>query len=89
MWLDILIGTLFIIAILQGYRHGLIRAIVSFFSLFIGLILAYQMAGWVANQLKQHTKIESHWLPFISFIVVLIFGVNIIEMDFWFIATNC
>jgi len=72
MWLDILTGTLLIIAILQGYRHGLIRAIVSFFSLFIGLILAYQLAGWVANQLKQHTKIESHWLPFISFIVVLI-----------------
>ena len=36
MWLDILIGTLFIIAILQGYRHGLIRAIVSFSSLSVG-----------------------------------------------------
>ena len=72
MWLDILTGTVFIIAILQGYKNGLIRAIVSFFSLYIGLILAFQFAGWVASQLKQHTKIESHWLPFISFLIILI-----------------
>jgi len=72
MWLDILTGTVFIIAILQGYKNGLIRAIVSFFSLYIGLILAFQFAGWVATQLKQHTKIESHWLPFISFLIILI-----------------
>lgn len=72
MWLDILTGTLFIIAILQGYKNGLIRAIVSFLSLYIGLIVAFQFAGWVAKQLKEHTKIESHWLPFISFLIILI-----------------
>ena len=72
MWLDILTGTIFIVAFLQGIRNGLIKAVLSFFSLFIGLIVAYQLAGWVANQLKQHTKIESHWLPFISFVLVLL-----------------
>ena len=40
MWLDILTGTLLIVAILQGIRNGLIKAILSFFSLFIGLIVA-------------------------------------------------
>jgi uncharacterized membrane protein required for colicin V production len=30
MWIDILSGTILIIAILQGYRHGLIKAIISF-----------------------------------------------------------
>lgn len=72
MWLDILTGTLLIVAILQGLRNGLIKAILSFFSFFIGLIFAYQLAGWVASVLKQYTKIESHWLPFISFIIVLL-----------------
>ncbi len=72
MWLDILTGTLLIVAILQGLRNGLIKAILSFFSFFIGLIVAYQLAGWVASVLKQYTKIESHWLPFISFIIVLL-----------------
>jgi membrane protein required for colicin V production len=72
MWIDILTGTILIIAILQGYKNGLIRAIVSFMSLYIGLILAFQFAGWVAAQLKEHTKIASHWLPFISFLMVLI-----------------
>jgi membrane protein required for colicin V production len=79
MWLDILTGTLLIVAILQGIRNGLIKAILSFFSLFIGLIVAYQLAGWVANQLKQHTKIESHWLPFISFVVVLLLVLFLIK----------
>ena len=72
MWLDILTGTLLIVAILQGLRNGFIKALLSFFSFFIGLIVAYQLAGWVARQLKEYTKIESHWLPFISFIIVLL-----------------
>ncbi len=72
MWLDILTGTVLVIAILQGYKNGLIRAVVSFMSLFIGLVLAFQFAGFVANQLKAHTKIASNFLPFISFLVVLI-----------------
>ena len=72
MWLDILTGTLLIVAILQGIRNGVIKALLSFFSFFIGLIVAYQLAGWVARQLKEYTKIESHWLPFISFIIVLL-----------------
>jgi len=57
MWLDILTGTLLIVAILQGLRKGLIKALLSFFSFFIGLIVAYQFAGWVARLLKQYTKI--------------------------------
>jgi membrane protein required for colicin V production len=72
MWLDIILGTVLIIAILQGYKNGLIRAIVSFLSLYIGLIIAFQLAGFVANQLKEHTKIATYWLPFISFLMVLI-----------------
>ena len=72
MWLDILAGTILIIALLKGYKNGFIRALISFFSLFIGLILAFQFAGWVASQLKEHTKIASHWLPFISFLFILI-----------------
>jgi membrane protein required for colicin V production len=77
MWVDILTGTLLIVAILQGYRNGFIKALISFFSLFIGLIVAFQFAGFVANLLKEHTKIASHWLPFIAFLVVLI-GVMIV-----------
>lgn len=80
MWVDILSGTLLIVAILQGFRNGFIKALVSFFSLFIGLILAFQFAGFVANLLKEHTKIESHWLPFIAFLVVLILVMIALKM---------
>lgn len=72
MWLDILTGTLFIMAVLQGYRNGFIKAVISFFSLMIGLLLAFQFAGWVSSILKEHTKIASHWLPFISFLIIVV-----------------
>ena len=72
MWLDILTGTILIMAILQGYRNGFIKAVISFFSLMIGLILAFQFAGWLASFLKEHTNIASHWLPFLSFLLILI-----------------
>jgi membrane protein required for colicin V production len=72
MWLDILTGTILFIALLQGYKNGVIRALISFFSLFIGLVLAFQFAGWVAGQLKAHTNFNSYWVPFISFLIVLV-----------------
>jgi membrane protein required for colicin V production len=72
MWLDILTGTLLIIALLQGYKNGFIRAVISTFSLFLGLILAFQFAGWVAIWLKQQTKITTIFLPLIAFLIVLI-----------------
>jgi membrane protein required for colicin V production len=76
-WLDLLAGTILILALLQGYRNGLIKAIISFFSLMIGVVLAFQFAGFVASQLKIYTKITSYWLPFISFLIILI-GVMLI-----------
>lgn len=71
-WLDLLAGTILILALLQGYRNGLIKAIISFFSLMIGVVCAFQFAGFVAAQLKEHTQITSYWLPFISFLLVLL-----------------
>ena len=49
-WLDLLAGTVLIIAFLQGYRNGFIKALISFFSLLIGVVLAFQFAGFVAAQ---------------------------------------
>lgn len=72
MWLDLLTGTLFIIALLQGYKNGFIRAVISTFSLFLGLILAFQFAGWVAIWLKEETKITTNFLPLIAFLIVLV-----------------
>jgi membrane protein required for colicin V production len=71
-WVDLLAGTILILALLQGYRNGLIKAIISFFSLMIGVVLAFQFAGFVASQLKIYTNITSYWLPFIAFLMVLL-----------------
>ena len=87
MWLDLLTGTVLVIAILQGYKNGLISAVVSFMSLFIGLVLAFQFAGFVARQLKEHTKIASHFLPFISFFIILIYDINLFIINKKFFVT--
>ena len=71
-WLDLLAGTILILAFLQGYRNGLIKAVISFCSLLIGVVLAFQFAGFVTTQLKLYTKITTYWLPFISFLLVLL-----------------
>jgi len=89
MWLDILTGTILIIAILQGFRNGFIKAVISFFSLMIGLILAFQFAGWVASFLKEHTKIASHWLPFYFLFSYFSFSTYYIKIYFRGLATNC
>ena len=85
MWLDLFAGTVLIIAILQGYKNGFIRALISFFSLFIGLLLAFQFAGWVAGQLKEHTKINSQLLPFISFLIFLFTRTSSIDCSSFFV----
>ena len=70
-WVDLIAGTILILAMLQGYRNGLIKAIVSFCAWMIGVVVAFQFAGFVASQLKLYTKMTSYWLPFIAFLMVL------------------
>ena len=36
------------------------------------MVLAFQFAGFVSGLLKEYTKITSYWLPFISFLLVLL-----------------
>lgn len=71
-WLDLLSGTLLLLAILQGFKNGFIKAIISTFSLFIGVVLAFQCSGYIAGLLKEHTHIISYWVPFIAFLTVLV-----------------
>lgn len=59
-------------AVYKGYTRGFIVSIVSFCAIIIGLAAAVKLSAIVANWLRQSTHISSQWLPFLSFIIVMI-----------------
>ncbi len=72
MPIDIIFFILMLSAIYKGYTRGFIVSVVSFFAVVIGLAAALKLSAIVANWLRQSTYISSQWLPFLSFIIVMI-----------------
>lgn len=64
-------------AAFKGYRRGLILALFSFIAFIIGLAAALKLSAVVANWLHANTNINAQWLPFLSFILVMI-GVSLL-----------
>lgn len=86
MVIDILFGILLLLAIVKGWRRGLVIAVFSVIALVVGLAAAMKLSTVVAAWLKDSTSISVQWLPFLSFAIVLIgvillirWGANLIE----------
>ncbi len=72
MVIDIIFFILMLSAIYKGYTRGFIVSVVSLVAIIVGLAAAVKFSTIVANWLKESTNINNHWLPFLSFIVVMI-----------------
>jgi membrane protein required for colicin V production len=72
MLIDILLLILLVIALIKGYRKGLVLASFSFVGIFIGLAAAVKFSAIVAGWLKEYTHIAFKWLPFLAFLLILI-----------------
>ncbi len=59
-------------AIFKGYSRGFIVAVFSFVSIIIGLAAALKLSVVVSGWLQQNTSVGKSWLPFLSFIIVMI-----------------
>ena len=70
MIIDLIFAVLMVLAVIQGYRRGLIVAIFSFVSIIVGLAAAMKLSTVVAEYIGHSVKISDKWLPIISFIVV-------------------
>ncbi len=86
MIIDLLFVVMMVIAILKGWRRGLIIAIFSMIALVVGIAAALKLSTVVAGYLKDNTGIAAQWLPFVSFAVVFIvvvllirWGANLLE----------
>jgi len=79
MLLDVIFLMLMLVAIFKGYRKGFVVAIFSFVALFIGLAAALKLSAYVAVRLKESVNVSSGWLPFLSFLIVFIIAVLLVN----------
>jgi membrane protein required for colicin V production len=78
--IDIIFAILIIIAILKGYRKGLIIALFSIIAFIVGLAAALKLSAAVAVRLQHNVNIASKWLPVVSFALVFLLVVFLVHM---------
>jgi membrane protein required for colicin V production len=72
MLIDIVLLILLLLALIKGYRKGLVLAAFSFVGIFLGLAASVKFSAIVAGWLGTYTHTSVGWLPFIAFIIILI-----------------
>jgi membrane protein required for colicin V production len=80
MLIDLIFAVLMILAIIHGYRRGLIAAVFSFIAIIVGLAAALKLSSAVANYLGHSVNVSNKWLPVISFVIVFIGVVLLIRL---------
>ena len=78
--IDIIFVILLLLALIHGYRRGLIVAIFSLLAIIVGLAAAIKLSAVVANRLGNTVKLSDKWLPVISFAIVFIVVVLLIRL---------
>ncbi len=87
MIIDVILVFLMILAIIKGYRNGFVVAVFSFLGIFIGLAAALKLSTLVAGWLKDSTHIAAAWLPFLSFLLIMIGVILLVRLGALFIQT--
>ena len=78
--IDIIFAVLMLIAVIKGYRKGLIIAVFSFIAFIIGLAAALKLSATVAVYLQNSVTISAKWLPFVSFTIVFLVVVLLVNL---------
>jgi membrane protein required for colicin V production len=71
MFLDIVYIIILLLAVIKGYRRGIIVGVFSFLAFIIGIIAALKFSVVVAGWLQNFSSINSAWVSFLAFIIVL------------------
>lgn len=77
--IDIIFAIIAIIAIIKGIRKGLVVALFSIIAYIIGLAAALKLSAVVALYLEKNVSVPGKWLPVISFAVVFLVVVIIVN----------
>jgi membrane protein required for colicin V production len=77
--IDIIFAALLIIAIVKGLRKGLVVAIFSIIAYIIGIAAALKLSAVVAVHLQKNITVSGKWLPFLSFALVFLVVVILVN----------
>lgn len=72
MILDIIYAIILLLAMIHGYRKGMIHSIVSLLALIVGLLAAVRFSELAAVYIDKWFNISGKYLPLIAFIAVFI-----------------
>jgi len=76
--IDVIFLILIISGCLKGMKKGVIGAIFSTVGFVIGIVIGLKCSSTLANRIGPNTSIHSHWIPFLSFL--LLFGATVLTM---------
>jgi membrane protein required for colicin V production len=85
MFIDIIVTLVLILAIIKGYRQGLIVALFSVIAFIIGLAAAIKLSVVAADYIGNAVKVSDKWLPIISFAIVFLITVILVRLGAKFI----
>lgn len=78
--IDIVFAIVMVIAVIKGLRKGLVVAFFSIVAFIIGLATAMKLSAVVAMYLQKSISISNQWLPVISFLLVFIVVVVLVNL---------
>ncbi|HXB30489.1 MAG TPA: CvpA family protein [Puia sp.] len=77
--IDIFFCIIIVLAIIRGWRKGLILGLFSLVCGLIGLAAAVKLSAVVATHMKSDLHMSTRWLPVIAFILVFILVIIIVS----------
>ena len=80
MLLDLIYVVVIILAVLHGYRRGLVVGLFSLIAVIIGLAAAMKLSIVAGKYIGKVIKISDQWLPVISFAIVFLLAVLLIRL---------
>ena len=80
MIIDIVFAIIIVLAIIKGFQKGLIIGLFSFIAIFIGLAAALKLSVYATQKLSGTFNTAGKWLPFISFLLVFLIVLIIVNL---------
>lgn len=80
MLIDIIFFALLFFACIKGLKKGFIVALFSVVAFIIGIAAALKLSAFVAAKLSENVEVSGKWLPVISFILVFLGVVLIVNL---------
>ena len=80
MFLDLIYAVIIVLAILHGYRRGLIVGLFSLVAVIIGLAAAMKLSIVAGKYIGKVINISDEWMPVISFAAVFLIIVLLIRL---------